>query len=155
MHRTYERRTKARLSFSGVPHTPVNMADSMEEVGGKKDFRPLFGSRNSPITGILHTVCHVYRSMWPPEKLIALLWCHARTFCALLWNPLVFCCMTEVVMVNLQTWYFGTVVLCLEWNGRIQGLVKGIGITWAALGKKLTQELYYLHKPHSNMAAAN
>ena len=36
--RAYERGTKARLSFSGGPHAPVNMADSMEEVneGGKK-----------------------------------------------------------------------------------------------------------------------
>ena len=32
MRRTYERGTKARLSFSGGPHAPVNMADSMEEV---------------------------------------------------------------------------------------------------------------------------
>ena len=32
MRRTYEHGTKARLSFSGGPHAPVNMADSMEEV---------------------------------------------------------------------------------------------------------------------------
>ena len=33
----HERDTKARLSFSGGPHTPVNMADGVEEVnvGGK------------------------------------------------------------------------------------------------------------------------
>ena len=38
MRRTYERGTKARLSFSGGSHAPVNMADSMKEVnvGGKK-----------------------------------------------------------------------------------------------------------------------
>ena len=38
MRRTYKRGAKARLSFSGGPHAPVNMADSMEEVnvGGKK-----------------------------------------------------------------------------------------------------------------------
>ena len=38
MFRTYERGTKARLSFSGGPLAPVNMADSMEEVniGEKK-----------------------------------------------------------------------------------------------------------------------
>ena len=38
MRRTYERGTKARLSFSGGPHAPVNLADSMKEVnvGGKK-----------------------------------------------------------------------------------------------------------------------
>ena len=37
MRRTYERYTKARLSFSGGPHAPVNMADSIEDlnVGGK------------------------------------------------------------------------------------------------------------------------
>ena len=37
MRRTHERGTKARLGFSGGPHVPVNMADSMEEVnvGGK------------------------------------------------------------------------------------------------------------------------
>ena len=37
MRRTYERGTKARLSFSGGPHAPVNMAESTEEVnvGGK------------------------------------------------------------------------------------------------------------------------
>ena len=30
MRRTFERGTKARLSFSVGPHAPVNMADSME-----------------------------------------------------------------------------------------------------------------------------
>ena len=78
--------------FSGGPHAPVNMAESIEEVnvGGKKrrkwhvccavlryisyakfsqilevlrDFHRLFGSRNSPTTGILQR--HVYRSVWP------------------------------------------------------------------------------------------
>ena len=33
MRRTYERGAKARLSFSGGPHAPVNMADSMENAG--------------------------------------------------------------------------------------------------------------------------
>ena len=33
MRRTFERGTKARLSFSGGPHAPVNMADSMENAG--------------------------------------------------------------------------------------------------------------------------
>ena len=32
MRRTYERGTKARLSFSGGPYAPANMADIMEEV---------------------------------------------------------------------------------------------------------------------------
>ena len=37
MRRRYEPDTKARLSFSGGPHAPVNMVDSLEEVdvGGK------------------------------------------------------------------------------------------------------------------------
>ena len=33
MRRTFERGTKARLSFSGGPHSPVNVADSMENAG--------------------------------------------------------------------------------------------------------------------------
>ena len=38
MHRTYKHSTKARLRFSGGPHAPVSVVDSMEEVnvGGKK-----------------------------------------------------------------------------------------------------------------------
>ena len=44
MRRTYKRGTKAKLSFSGGPHAPVNMAESMEEVnvGGKKPFPVLY-----------------------------------------------------------------------------------------------------------------
>ena len=44
MRRTYKHGTKARLSFSGGPHAPVNMAESMEEVnvGGKKPFAVLY-----------------------------------------------------------------------------------------------------------------
>ena len=97
MRRTYARGTKTRLSFSGGPHAPVNMADSMEEgnISEKKrrkwhvccavlryisyakfskllevlrDFHRLFGSRNSPTTGILHTVRHVCRSVWPARE---------------------------------------------------------------------------------------
>ena len=34
MRRTSEHSAKARLSFSGGPHSPVNMADSMENAGG-------------------------------------------------------------------------------------------------------------------------
>ena len=33
MRRTYERGTKARLSFSGGPHAPVNMVDNKENAG--------------------------------------------------------------------------------------------------------------------------
>ena len=99
MRRMFKRVTKARLSFSGGPHAPLNMADSMEEVnvnGWEKrrkwhsstevlevpctifrtprfrqvlrDFHRFFGSRNSPTTGNLHTIRHVYRSMWPARE---------------------------------------------------------------------------------------
>ena len=96
MRRTYECGTKARLSLSGGPHTPVIMADGMEaNVGGEnygkwqvccavlryisyakfpqvlevlRDFHRLFGSRNSRPTGILHTIRHVYRSVWPARE---------------------------------------------------------------------------------------
>ena len=46
MRRTYERGTKARLSFSGGPHAPVNMADSTEEanVGGKTAGNGMFAA---------------------------------------------------------------------------------------------------------------
>ena len=44
MRRTYERGTKARLSFSGGPYAPVNMADSMEvNVSGEKVGNGTFG----------------------------------------------------------------------------------------------------------------
>ena len=33
-----------------------------------RDFHHLFGSRNSPTTGILHTIRHVYRSVWRPKE---------------------------------------------------------------------------------------
>ena len=97
MRRAYERGTKARLSFSGGPHAPVNMTDSMEEVnvGGKKrrkwqvccavlryisyakfsqilevlrEFHRLFRSRKSPTLDILHAIRHVYSSVWPARE---------------------------------------------------------------------------------------
>ena len=33
-----------------------------------RDFHRLFGPRNSPTTGILRTIRHVYRSMWPARE---------------------------------------------------------------------------------------
>ena len=36
------------------------------------DFHRLFGSRNSQTTGILHTLRHVYRSVWPTRETISL-----------------------------------------------------------------------------------
>ena len=76
------------ISFSGRPYTTVRIVGSMEViVGGKKtrrwhvcctvlhyisytkfsqilwDSYHIFGSRNSPTTGILHTIRHVYRSV--------------------------------------------------------------------------------------------
>ena len=32
------------------------------------DFHRLFGSKNSPTTGIVHTIRHIYRSMWPARE---------------------------------------------------------------------------------------
>ena len=43
----------------------ANFAQILEVL---RDFHRLFGSRNSPTTGILHTVRHVYRSMWPARE---------------------------------------------------------------------------------------
>ena len=33
-----------------------------------QDFHRLFGSRKSPTNGILHTIRHVYRSVWPARE---------------------------------------------------------------------------------------
>ena len=33
-----------------------------------QDFHRLFGSRNSPTTGILYTIRHVYKSVWPARE---------------------------------------------------------------------------------------
>ena len=52
MRRTYEYDTKARLSFSGGPHTPVNMADNMEEVN--------FVEKNPAGNGILGKLAALY-----------------------------------------------------------------------------------------------
>ena len=97
MRRTHDRGTKARPGLSAGAHAPVNVTDSMEEmnVGGEKrrkwhsrnvccavlryisysSFRKSslglpspFGPRNSPSTGILHAVRHVYRSVWPARE---------------------------------------------------------------------------------------
>ena len=51
MRRTCERGTKARLSFSGGPHAPVNMADSMEEENE---------GRENAVNGILETFAPLY-----------------------------------------------------------------------------------------------
>ena len=82
MRRTFERGTRLKLSFSGGPHAPVNMADSMENAGSwtvsgskevtevLKNFKDLrkLGIRNMVhfFTHIhfFHTTHHVYRSVW-------------------------------------------------------------------------------------------
>ena len=69
MRRTYERGTKARLSFSGGPHAPVNMADSMEEVNVRgKDaehgtLATLAIFRTTRFRKSLNAIRHVYRSL--------------------------------------------------------------------------------------------
>ena len=49
MCRTYECGTKVRMSFSGGPHAPVNMVDSMEEVNvsGNNAGNGMFASRTA------------------------------------------------------------------------------------------------------------
>ena len=80
MRRTFERVTKARLSFSGGPLAPVNMADSMENAGVPKNSKYLqkHGVRNiaqyraanvlfsaffSTNIHFFHTIRHVYRTV--------------------------------------------------------------------------------------------
>ena len=48
----YERGTKARLSFSGGSHAPVNMAGSMKEVN--------VGGKNAGNSGNVYFVRHVF-----------------------------------------------------------------------------------------------
>ena len=82
--------TKARLSFSGGPHAPVNMAESMENAGSWT----VSGSKNCRRTlGFAKTWRAVRCSKWffphwhsllpyfPPCFTGASLWCHARMFC--------------------------------------------------------------------------
>ena len=99
MRRTFKRSTKARLSFPGGPHVPVNMVDSMEKplVGLLLDSKRRWNSwRISRICENLvykikrctthltchflrfcfftnihffNTIRHVNRSMLPPDKL--------------------------------------------------------------------------------------
>ena len=68
MHRTYERGTKVRLSFSGGPHAPVNMADSTEVNVSKKKKKPQEMARLLRCTALyfvrqvlrdFHTIRHV------------------------------------------------------------------------------------------------
>ena len=96
MRRTIERGAKARLSFSGGPHAPVNMADSMENAGSWtvsgskeamevpknfKDLRKLgvrniaqYSAANLPFPVVFstyirfHTIRHDYRSVWPARE---------------------------------------------------------------------------------------
>ena len=57
MCRMYERGTKARLTFSGRPHTPANMADSMEEVNeGGNGILEMF----APLHSVLYFIHHVF-----------------------------------------------------------------------------------------------
>ena len=91
MRRTYERGTKANLSFSGGPHAPVNMADSMEEVNVRGErhvfcivvrstlyfvcyiFRKIskfFGISIASLSNYWHSpyIRHVYRRVWPVRE---------------------------------------------------------------------------------------
>ena len=80
MRRTFERYTKARLSFSGGPHAPVNMADSMENAGSWKlgvRNTAQYSAANVPFpalfffstgTHFFHILRHVYGSVWPTRE---------------------------------------------------------------------------------------
>ena len=60
MRTTYERGgTKARLNFSGGPHGPANMMDSMEEVNEGGEKRGKWHSRNV-CSAVLYFIRHVF-----------------------------------------------------------------------------------------------
>ena len=65
------------------------------------DFHCLFGSRNSPTTGILHTIRRVYRSVWPAREAKphfgAVLW---------LWNSLIVWYTTVKIQIGWHIIYF-------------------------------------------------
>ena len=66
MRRTYERCAKARLSLSGGPHAPVNMADSMENAGswtvsGSKEAMEVPKNfKDLRKLGVRNTTCHLF-----------------------------------------------------------------------------------------------
>ena len=97
MRRTFECGAKARLSFPGGPHVPVNMADSMENasrstvsgsgeaMGVPKNFKDLqklgvgnitqYSAANVPYPVFFphrHSLL-MFAGVWPPEKLIVTL----------------------------------------------------------------------------------
>ena len=105
MHRMFTQGGKARLNFSGGPHPPVNMADSMENAGSwtvswskeamgvPKNFKDLL---KLGIQNRAQQMCHFFTTIHffytiastmftgvcgPPDKLSL-----ACTFCAWLWN---------------------------------------------------------------------
>ena len=49
-----------------MAHAAIQLFAPIIEV--LQDFHRPFGSRNSPTTGIPHTICHVYRSVWPARE---------------------------------------------------------------------------------------
>ena len=95
MRRMFKHGTRVRLGFSGEPHAPVNMADSMENAGSwtvsgsRGDGSPeelqgfvklgvwniaQYSTANVPFPAFVstdihfHTICHVYRSVWPTRE---------------------------------------------------------------------------------------
>ena len=73
MRRTFEHGTRARLYFSGGPHAPVNMVDSVENAGtstvsGSKEAMEVPKKFKDPAcftTSIhfFHIIRHVYRNV--------------------------------------------------------------------------------------------
>ena len=52
----------------GAKKRYISYAKFLQILEVLRDFHRLFGSRNSPTTGILHTIRHVYRSVWPARE---------------------------------------------------------------------------------------
>ena len=52
----------------GIVLRYISYAKCLQILEVLRDFHRLFGSRNSPTTGILHTVRHVYWSVWPARE---------------------------------------------------------------------------------------
>ena len=57
--------------FTGVYGPPEKLSLrvlSGPYIGSYTELQRLFGSRNSPTTSTLHTIRHVYRSVWPARE---------------------------------------------------------------------------------------
>ena len=94
MRRTFARGAKARLSFSGGPHAPVNMANSRICENLTCEIEYSGANVLFPVVFFFHR--HAFLSYYPPclqeraacQRSQASLWCRAHMFCTWLWNCL-------------------------------------------------------------------